>query len=55
MCFSLPGNMREILNTKKPEGIIEAVNGIRVFSLTWVVIGHMLFYGDLYAAIGKLI
>ncbi|XP_071955722.1 nose resistant to fluoxetine protein 6-like [Antedon mediterranea] len=40
LCFSLLTNGRKILNTKQGEGSISCLNGIRVISLTWVILGH---------------
>ena len=39
-CFSVPRNIQSILSTDVAKGSITCVNGIRFFSMTWVVLGH---------------
>lgn len=45
MCFSMIKNSKAILATKSAEGAITAINGIRVISLTWVIMGHVYIIG----------
>ncbi|KAK3706696.1 hypothetical protein RRG08_019691 [Elysia crispata] len=40
--FSAWTNMEKLLNTKQPAGALSCVNGIRVMSINWVVLGHTL-------------
>ncbi|XP_071955724.1 nose resistant to fluoxetine protein 6-like [Antedon mediterranea] len=40
LCFSLLVNGRHILKTKQGEQSLGALNGIRVISLWWVILGH---------------
>ena len=40
LCFSLYTNGKKLLGTKKVEGNIDCLNGIRFFSMSWVVLGH---------------
>ena len=39
-CFSLVNNCKKLLSTASPSGNLGCVNGIRVLSTTWVVMGH---------------
>ncbi|XP_033118096.1 nose resistant to fluoxetine protein 6-like [Anneissia japonica] len=40
LCFSMITNGSKILKTKQEEGSLGALNGIRVLSLFWVILGH---------------
>ncbi|XP_033118039.1 nose resistant to fluoxetine protein 6-like [Anneissia japonica] len=40
LCFSLLTNGSKILKAKQGEGSLGALNGIRVLSLWWVILGH---------------
>ncbi|XP_033118097.1 nose resistant to fluoxetine protein 6-like [Anneissia japonica] len=40
LCFSMITNGSKILKTKQREGSLGALNGIRVLSLFWVILGH---------------
>ncbi|XP_065182327.1 nose resistant to fluoxetine protein 6-like [Sycon ciliatum] len=40
LCFSLLRNARRLLDTNVPKGAITCINGIRVLSITWVILGH---------------
>ena len=42
-CFSLVNNCKKLLSTASPSGNLGCVNGIRVLSTTWVVMGHSYF------------
>jgi hypothetical protein len=39
-CFSLLHNTAKILNTDVPPSAIKSINGMRVISITWVILGH---------------
>ena len=41
LCFSLLRNTRAIISTQAPQGAIESINGIRVISMCWIILGHM--------------
>ena len=45
LCFSIYSNGKKILSTRKLEGSIDCVHGIRFFSMCWVVMGHTWFAG----------
>ena len=47
LCFSLYGNGKKLLSTKKSAGTIGCINGIRFFSMAWVVLGHSFYSGTL--------
>ncbi|XP_030841026.1 nose resistant to fluoxetine protein 6 [Strongylocentrotus purpuratus] len=40
LCFSMSHNLPRILSTKQAAGGIPCLNGIRVISITWVILGH---------------
>jgi len=39
-CFSVLDNGRDLLSTKTPRGAIKVIDGIRVISTLWVLLGH---------------
>ncbi|XP_046851202.1 nose resistant to fluoxetine protein 6-like isoform X4 [Xenia sp. Carnegie-2017] len=41
LCFSLIRNTEKIFNTNVPPIAIKCINGIRVISITWVILGHL--------------
>ena len=41
MCFAIQNNMAAIMNTRSPKGSITSLNGIRVITISWVIIGHV--------------
>ena len=43
LCFSIYTNGKKLLGTKKVEGNIDCLNGIRFFSMCWVVLGHTFY------------
>ncbi|XP_066933867.1 nose resistant to fluoxetine protein 6-like isoform X1 [Clytia hemisphaerica] len=45
LCFSLVKNSKSIFNTNVPPGAIASINGIRTFSITWVILGHLIIEG----------
>ena len=49
VCFSLLKNTRAILSTHVTEGSITSINGIRVISLAWVILGHFYVFGEFSA------
>nr|XP_054763748.1 nose resistant to fluoxetine protein 6-like [Lytechinus pictus] len=42
LCFAMTRNVPKLLNTKQAEGGIPCLNGIRVISISWVILGHTL-------------
>ena len=44
LCFSLIQNTNRILSTKVPPGAITSINGMRVLSMWWVILGHCYFF-----------
>lgn len=45
-CFSLYTNGKKLLSTEKTPGNIGCINGIRFFSISWVVLGHTFYVGS---------
>ena len=39
-CFSILDNGKDLLSTKTPRGAIKVLDGIRVISTLWVLLGH---------------
>ncbi|XP_066923938.1 nose resistant to fluoxetine protein 6-like isoform X3 [Clytia hemisphaerica] len=44
LCFSLPRNAKAVFSTEVPKGAIQAINGIRAISISWVILGHFFFF-----------
>ena len=42
MCFSVIKNTEQIIGMKKKPGDLPALDGIRVITCTWVILGHLL-------------
>ncbi|XP_071495950.1 nose resistant to fluoxetine protein 6-like [Diadema antillarum] len=42
LCFAISRNLPKILRTKQGEGSVSCLNGIRVISISWVILGHTL-------------
>jgi len=40
LCFSIYTNGRKLLNTSSSKGSINCLNGLKFFSMSWVVMGH---------------
>ena len=43
LCFSIYTNGKKLISAKKVEGNIDCLNGIRFFSMAWVVLGHSFY------------
>ncbi|XP_022325908.1 O-acyltransferase like protein-like [Crassostrea virginica] len=41
LAFSVYSNGKKLLSTKKTPGTLGAVNGVRVLSISWVILGHV--------------
>ena len=44
LCFSFIKNTKAVLRTDVADGAITSLNGIRVISITWVIMGHCLVF-----------
>lgn len=42
LCFSAWTNGQKLFNTRQPAGTLTCLNGIRVISISWVILGHCL-------------
>jgi len=51
-CFSLYRNVPKLTSMKIGHGAISSLNGIRVFSMAWVVLGHVYFWQEKYVHVG---
>jgi hypothetical protein len=40
LCFALTRNSQRVFNTDVPSTAITCINGIRVISISWVILGH---------------
>lgn len=47
ICFSVIKNTKSILSTHVPTGVVGSLNGIRALSMTWVILGHIYYFGAL--------
>nr|XP_054759834.1 uncharacterized protein LOC129265960 [Lytechinus pictus] len=59
LSFSFTRNLKQILKTDTKEGSMLCLNGIRVISMTWVILGHTIMlvyqvYGDTWDGIFAL-
>ncbi|XP_038070285.1 nose resistant to fluoxetine protein 6-like [Patiria miniata] len=45
LCFALNRNLAKLMDTKQGDKTIGSLNGIRVISMTWVMLGHTLVFG----------
>ena len=52
-CFSLIKNTNCILDTKVPPGAITSINGLRVLSMWWVILGHVFIWQMIGGNISK--
>ena len=43
LCFSLIKNTSRIMDTNVPASAITSINGMRVLSMWWVILGHVYF------------
>eukprot|EP00111_Clytia_hemisphaerica_P007343 TCONS_00021359-protein len=41
IAFAIHKNLATLLNAKPPKGTIKNLNGIRVITITWIIIGHI--------------
>ena len=53
-CFSLIKNTSCILDTKVPPGAITSINGLRVLSMWWVILGHVFIWQMISGNVSKL-
>ena len=44
LCFSLIQNTNRILSTNIPPDAITSINGMRVLSMWWVILGHCYYF-----------
>ncbi|XP_066920656.1 nose resistant to fluoxetine protein 6-like [Clytia hemisphaerica] len=40
LAFSIPRNISALMSTRMPKGAIGSINGIKVISMFWVIVGH---------------
>ena len=44
MCFSVLKNIPRTLSVQKPKNAVHSINGIRVISISWIVLGHCYYF-----------
>ena len=44
LCFSAYTNGKKVWNTKVPKDALTCINGIRVLSMWWILLGHLCFF-----------
>ena len=54
ICFSITRNTSKIMDCTVPPGAITSVNGVRVLSMWWVILGHTYLWLLLYRVLSKL-
>ena len=54
LCFSLIQNTNRIMSTKVPPGAITSINGMRVLSMWWVILGHCYVFQTMTGLPSKL-
>ncbi|XP_022092075.1 nose resistant to fluoxetine protein 6-like isoform X2 [Acanthaster planci] len=47
LCFALNRNLAKLMDVKQGDKTISALNGIRVISMSWVILGHTIVFGFL--------
>ena len=52
LCFSIIRNTSKIMDCTVPPGAITSVNGVRVLSMWWVIMGHT--FGGIVQLVSKL-
>lgn len=45
LCFSMIRNLHTLFDTNIPDNSITSIHGLRVISITWVMLGHSLIFG----------
>lgn len=53
VCFSIIRNTTKIMNCSVPAGTISAINGIRVLSMWWVILGHTYLWLIIYRTLSE--
>ena len=53
LCFAVNRNLTKLLSSKTSEGGIGCLNGIRVISMTWVILGHVPLFILTAGVVGK--
>ena len=50
-CFSIVRNTSKIMDCNAPPGAITSLNGVRVLSMWWVILGHTYLWMLMYRVI----
>ncbi|XP_019616136.1 PREDICTED: nose resistant to fluoxetine protein 6-like [Branchiostoma belcheri] len=53
LCFSAYTNTKKVFDTRQLPGQLPFLDGLRVLSALWIILGHMDFYGNVIASIGN--
>ncbi|XP_071786154.1 nose resistant to fluoxetine protein 6-like isoform X2 [Asterias amurensis] len=48
LCFAFTLNLSKLMDTRQKDTSIRSMNGIRFISMTWVILGHTLFFIIVY-------
>ena len=51
--FSAYSNSLKIWNTRSPKDSLDFLNGMRVLSMCWVILGHTHAYASMAGIVGK--
>ncbi|XP_029182927.2 nose resistant to fluoxetine protein 6-like [Acropora millepora] len=55
ICFSITRNTSKIMDCTVPPGAITSVNGVRVLSMWWVILGHTYLWLLLYRVVNDVV
>ena len=52
MCFALNRNLAKLMDVRQSDTSLSALNGIRVISMFWVILGHTVIFSITFGATG---
>ena len=55
MCFALNRNLAKLMDVRQSDTTVSALNGIRVISMSWVILGHTVGFGNMTQTTGNMV